>query len=162
RAREFCFRNVCATSVYVGHAGSRSFGAGKRSLVVRNLAIAEQRYPTYRADCAAFLRLDPLHSSRQAIERAMQPRTGLHLLVTSEGAVAAVALERARALMRQRKAVHVLTVRLGRKGSAVMITDPAGCAPQSLAFDIATQKEMQALVAYLRASKASRIEIVDP
>jgi GT2 family glycosyltransferase len=41
RARERGFRNVCAPSVYVGHAGSRSFGREKRSLVVRNLAIIE-------------------------------------------------------------------------------------------------------------------------
>jgi GT2 family glycosyltransferase len=43
RARECGFRNVCAPFVYVGHAGSRSFGKGKRSLVVRNLAIIERR-----------------------------------------------------------------------------------------------------------------------
>ena len=39
RAREHGFRNVCAPSVYVGHAGSKSFGKEKRSLVVRNLGV---------------------------------------------------------------------------------------------------------------------------
>jgi GT2 family glycosyltransferase len=62
RAREHGFRNVCAPSVYVGHAGSRSFGSGKRSLVVRNLAIIERRFPNYRAECAAFVALDPLRA----------------------------------------------------------------------------------------------------
>src|SRR5262249_47347250 len=47
RAREQGFRNVCAPSVYVGHAGSRSFGAEKRSLVVRNLRLIEQRFPKH-------------------------------------------------------------------------------------------------------------------
>ncbi len=54
RARERGFRNVCAPSVYVGHAGSKSFGAEKRSLVVRNLEILKCRFPTHRAECEAF------------------------------------------------------------------------------------------------------------
>lgn len=37
RARDLGFRNVCATNLIVGHAGSRSFKAKKRALVMRNL-----------------------------------------------------------------------------------------------------------------------------
>ena len=51
RARELGFRNICAPSVFVGHVGSRSFGKEKRSLVVRNLAIADRKFPEYRAEC---------------------------------------------------------------------------------------------------------------
>src|SRR5262249_4998553 len=35
RARRYGLRNVCATSVYVGHAGGRSFRDEKRALVIR-------------------------------------------------------------------------------------------------------------------------------
>ena len=72
-ARAKGFRNVCAPSVYVGHAGSRSFGREKRTLVVRNAAVLDRRYPTYQAETAAFNFADPLAPARQAIERAMPP-----------------------------------------------------------------------------------------
>ena len=60
RARETGFRNVCATGVFVGHAGARSFLGEKRSLVVRNLVVLEARFPEHRLECAAFLKADPL------------------------------------------------------------------------------------------------------
>src|SRR5215213_8757674 len=97
RAREKGFRNVCAPFVYVGHVGLRSFAKEKRSLVVRNLAVTERRFPDYRTQCAAFIALDPLRPFRQSVERAMGHACGADLLVTGEGAVAAVVAERARA-----------------------------------------------------------------
>ena len=65
RAREHGFINVCAPSIYVGHAGSLSFGSEKQSLLVRNLAVLETRFPSYGAECSAFLLADPLRSSRE-------------------------------------------------------------------------------------------------
>ena len=70
-ARARGFRNVCAPSIYVGHAGSKSFGREKRALVVRNYAVLDRRYPTYHAETAAFDFADPLLPSRQAIERSL-------------------------------------------------------------------------------------------
>ena len=52
RARERGFRNVCAPSVYVGHAGTRSFKTEKRSLV-RNLSVLDRRFPIFRTESAA-------------------------------------------------------------------------------------------------------------
>ena len=77
RARGHGFRNVCATSVYVGHAGSKSFGQKKRSLVVRNLGILERRYPKHRAECAAFIAADPLNAARSNIERAAAAQSAI-------------------------------------------------------------------------------------
>ena len=71
RAREAGFRNVCAASIYVGHAGSRSFGAKKRALVMRNMRRVEARFPAYRNECAMFVKADPLKPLRAAIERQM-------------------------------------------------------------------------------------------
>ena len=46
RARESGFRNVCASSVYVAHHGSKSFKQEKRGLVLRNLGVLDQRFPS--------------------------------------------------------------------------------------------------------------------
>lgn len=70
RARQAGYRNVCATGVYVGHAGSRSFGAAKRALVRRNLARLTARYPDYRAESQRFLNEDPLIPALARIEEA--------------------------------------------------------------------------------------------
>ena len=75
RARRSGLRNVCATSVYVGHAGGRSFRQEKRALVVSNLKSLESAYPRYRAECAAFMAIDPLRSVRNSIQLVSPTRT---------------------------------------------------------------------------------------
>src|SRR5262249_41037716 len=69
RGREQGFRNVCAPNVYVGHAGSRSFGDTKRALVLKNLAVLDHRFPSFRAESASFVKADPLRPARINIER---------------------------------------------------------------------------------------------
>src|SRR5206468_404838 len=99
RARERGFRNVCAASIYVGHAGSRSFGDEKRSLVVKNLGALELRFPRYNAECTAFLLADPLRPHRAAIEyQVPQFAAAKVVLVTGSGAPRSVTEERARTL----------------------------------------------------------------
>src|SRR5262245_16044216 len=71
RAREHGFRNVCDPSVYIGHAGSRSFGKEKRALVVQNLDALQIKYPDHGGECAAFVAADPLSESRERIERRL-------------------------------------------------------------------------------------------
>lgn len=71
RAASAGFRNVCATGVYVGHHGGRSFGTDKRALVVRHLATIARTHPAYRAHSHAFVAADPL---REAIERLLDHR----------------------------------------------------------------------------------------
>ena len=82
RAASAGFRNVCAADVYVGHAGSRSFGKSKRALVTRNLTALETAFPHYRAISATFVDTDPLAPARRAIEHAMLHTNNLpHRLV---------------------------------------------------------------------------------
>jgi GT2 family glycosyltransferase len=69
RAREQGFRNVCAPSIYVGHAGSRSFGEAKRGLVLKNLAVLDHRFPHFRTETSGLVKADPLRSARRNIER---------------------------------------------------------------------------------------------
>jgi len=71
RARRQGYRTVCDPSVFVGHAGSRSFGDEKPALVARNFAVLAERFPDYASECAAFARADPLARYRIAIEGAL-------------------------------------------------------------------------------------------
>ncbi|MGO9759154.1 MAG: glycosyltransferase family 2 protein [Roseiarcus sp.] len=163
RARERGFRSVCAASVYVGHAGSKSFGQDKRALVVRNLKVLERRYPGHRSECAAFLLADPLRTARQSIERAIAPAARRpRLLVCGAGVVGAVARARAERHAAPRRPAMILEARRVAGGEKVRIFNPAGGAPQSLQFDLAVSRERSALVAYLRALRSSRIEFLDP
>ncbi|NJL07748.1 MAG: glycosyltransferase, partial [Methylacidiphilales bacterium] len=110
-ARERGFRNVCAASVFVGHAGSRSFQRDKRALVLRNLKVLEQRYPDHDRETAAFEAADPLRPARAAIERIVPPTArAARLIVTGAGPVEAVARERARTLAANGEAVLTTSV----------------------------------------------------
>jgi GT2 family glycosyltransferase len=163
RARERGFRNVCAPSVFVGHAGSKSFGPERRSLIVHNLGVLEQRFPAHRSECAAFMAADPLRAAREAIElevtdNASHPK----LLVTGVGAVGAVAGERARQLASAGQDVLVLKVRCAAEGLLVEITDPTGGVPQSLRFNLSCSDNCKSLFNFLQNIEPARIEIVDP
>ena len=161
RARERGFRNVCAPSVFVGHAGSRSFAGDKRALVVRNLDILERRFPTHRSECAAFMLADPLRSARDLIERSISPSlTRPRLLLASAGVVSEIARARARRL--RQRAVPSLVIEVeARPRAAARIHNPVGGVPQSLAFDLAEAREREAFGRYCDRLGASRIEIFD-
>ncbi len=64
------FRNVCATSVFVGHVGSTSFGQHKEMLVSRNGSEVTRRYPWHQAECRMFMEADPLRVVRQKMQTA--------------------------------------------------------------------------------------------
>ncbi len=76
------FRNICAASVYVGHAGSLSFGADKQALVQRNSHRINALFPTHQTKLDAFILADPLLPYRQAISRRLRDGCGGHLLVS--------------------------------------------------------------------------------
>ena len=163
RAREQGFRNVCAPSIYVGHAGSKSFGGEKRSLVVRNLRVLERRFPYHRSECAAFIEADPLKTARQAIERtaasvACHPR----LIVTGNGVIGAIARKRAREVASAAEPAMILEVRYRADGAFVRIENAAGEMPQSLYFNIFASNEYKLLADFIKSNEPSRIEILDP
>ena len=159
RARERGFRSVCAPFVYVGHAGSKSFGQEKRSLVVRNLSVLEQRFPKHRRECAAFMAADPLRNSRQAIERAV-PATTSHpiLLLTGGGVVATIARERSRELASEAQPVMILQM----QQQVAKIFNPTGGLPQSLEFNVLRSSDRVSLAEFVKNLHPSRIEILDP
>ena len=163
RARELGFRSVCAPSVYVGHEGSRSFKSEKRSLVVRNLQVLDEKFPRYRNECSAFVAIDPLRPAREAIERSLpldseSPR----VIVAGTGAVHAIAQARNRASLTQGSPAILLEVSQGRAGPVVRPVGPDGAAPQNIRFLISDPSEQAALDRYLNAIRPSRFEILDP
>ncbi len=160
RARELGFRNVCAPSIYAGHAGSRSFGDEKRALVVRNLRTIEGRYPRYREECASYLVADPIRPYRMAIERALPPRTGpLRVLISGPGLLEEIVAARAGELADAATGVLELCVRFGASGPIVRLRERGGGAPQSLAFELEQSDERAALKAYIEAAAPELIEI---
>lgn len=163
RARERGFRSVCAPSVYVGHAGSRSFKGEKRSLVIRNLDVLDAKFPAYRNECSAFMIADPIRSSRERLERRL-PIANDHprLIVSGEGSIAAVALNRAHQLRSQNQPAMLLHVDRRAPG---MVVKPVGLdqiGPQNIEFSIAGSAELSALEAYLDDLRPACIEIWDP
>ena len=163
RARQLGFRNVCAPSVYVGHAGSKSFGLQKRSLVVRNLAELERRFPNHRMDCATFMAADPLRKARQGIEeRAANIACRPVLLVTDSSANNQIARIRARQIGAESQPALILDVENYREGTVVKIANPTGDMPQSLQFNLASSIECQSLVNFLKRNEPIEIEFIDP
>jgi O-antigen biosynthesis protein len=163
RAREHGFRNVCAPSVYVGHAGSRSFKAEKRSLVLRNLGVLDRRFPRFRSECAAFIASDPLRPAREAIERRLPLAEGRPaLILTGVGALRAMVQQRANQLLADGQAVIVLEV-ISKNGQLRMSFSAADQAPpQSLSFGLLAPADLCDLRAYLGTLRPSHCEIVDP
>ena len=163
RARLHGFRNVCAGSVYVGHAGSRSFRKEKRSLVVRNLKVLEQQFPTYRGECADFMLADPLKPVRQAIEAALlAARQHGVLLVTGGGAIAEVARERARRLVAGKMpAVLILEIQYRRGRIVAKLRDAGDATPQSLEFVLPPPGDPSDLLRFLGQLSLQRIEFFD-
>jgi GT2 family glycosyltransferase len=163
RARERGFRNICDTSVFVTHIGSRSFRAEKRALVVQNLDALDIKFPKYRGECAAFMAADPLRKPREAIERALSPSERFErLIVTGSGAVLDTVRHRARSLARKDK--HILIARLEHLpfGTTVAFEDARSGNPQSVEFRLAETTQRAALTDYLQKLNVDRIEIADP
>jgi GT2 family glycosyltransferase len=159
RARTLGFGTVCDTSLFVGHAGSRSFGTEKAALALRNFAVLAARHPDYAAECAAFADADPLRAARAAIELHTAPHGPARLVVTGTGTVAAIARRYADGLARQGEGARLLTL---ASGSRARLADAAGNVPQSLDFDLATPAGLDALAEAFHVFPPDGIDILDP
>jgi GT2 family glycosyltransferase len=157
-ARERGFRNVCATGVFVGHAGSLSFGDAKRALVVRNLGVLESRFPGYRMRSAAFLAADPLRRARAAIDESAPPEGESIFLVSGPGKSKRLAGLRARELAATTPGA-VLHGAADLAGRRIEIRREGGGAPQSLAFRLDDPDGAERLRLYIDRMTIRRLEI---
>jgi GT2 family glycosyltransferase len=158
RAREKGFRAVCAAGVYVGHAGSLSFGADKRRLVMQNMQALKSRFPDHEKECAAFLRADPLRPARGAIERLDAPRRPMRLMVAALGACALEAEAFAHDSESRGEAPLLCLYDPIRKTAALRA--PKGLSPQSLAFDLGAPRGFAALGEWLSRLRLAGISLL--
>jgi O-antigen biosynthesis protein len=160
RARRYGLRNVCATSVYVGHAGGRSFRQEKRALVVSNLKSLESEYPRYRTECAAFMAVDPLRPGRDAIQLMSPTAAGGDLLICGMGPAQEIAWARAKALARG--GTRVVVAELSSNANPrIALSEATGNWPQRLEFAFDSERRAP-LLAYISGQRFERIEITDP
>lgn len=156
RARQHGFRNVCAPSVYVGHAGSASFKTAKRALVVLNLGRLHLRFPDYRNESATFKALDPLKPSRGAIERELvAARKETTIVLSGAGVVTEVAKEFA-----AQSSASTLLATLSRGGTTLALRDAGRDFPQSLGFQLPADRPK--LVETMAAIAPARVVVADP
>ena len=162
RAREIGFRNVCATGVYVGHAGSRSFQTERRRLIVRNLKTLQDRFPRHELECDLFIKADPLRGARARIEERLAPEGPVALLLASAATARALALERARQIERQGHGLHCIHCEVNDRSDCMTLKSIRGCAPQSLTFALNDEAELARLSAYFARLRPQAIEVIAP
>ena len=161
RAAALGFRNVCAASVFIGHASTRPFAADRRSPGVQNINVVETRFPRHWAACAAFVAADPLRTSRAAVEHALAGAcAGAHLVVSGAGGLRPAAEARARELCAQGTPALIVECRTIAGGHRIGFINPTQGLPQSLAFDL--PRDRAALSDFLGRAKPARVEIADP
>jgi NAD(P)-dependent dehydrogenase (short-subunit alcohol dehydrogenase family) len=153
------FRNVCATDVFVGHVGTRSFLDEKRSLVVRNLAILNDRFPGHEIDCAAFLKADPLAPARARLEEWLTPVGPVVLLIAPAASGRLLALERAFQLDDSGDGPHCIHCEFDNTSGCITIRSVRGVAPQSLSFALAEPSTLERLQDYLNRVRPKSIEL---
>ncbi len=165
---EFCltaaergWRNVCATGVFVGHAGAKSFKGEKRRLVLRNLGILEARFPEYRFECAAFLKADPLAPARARIEECLTPKSPAVLLVSASASARLAAGERARQIASADGRLSCIFCVYRDLDATAIFRGAAGGAPQTLAFSLSDPVGIARLRSYLEALDPSAVELFD-
>ena len=164
RTRLAGFRNVCATGVFVGHAGTRSFKSEKRALVLTNLSRIDDLYPSYRRQSAEFVRLDPL--------RAPAGRLEWHWLLAKEERFALVVVTRqhdaglierhARARRASGLDTIVAIVDATLDGVAVHLRDHAGGYPQNVHLTYRRNRAPEDLARDLAGLPIADLAIADP
>ena len=162
RAHDMGFRNVCATNVFVGHVGTRSFLDEKRSLVVRNLAILADRFPGHEIDCTTFLKADALAPARARLEEWLTPSGPVVLLIAPAASGRLLALERAFQLDGSGGGLHCIHCEFDDASGCITIRSVRGVAPQSLAFALAEPSGVERLRDYLTRVRPKSIELFAP
>lgn len=156
-ARELGFSNRCATGVYVGHHGSRSFQTDKRWLVKRNLERLTEQFPGYRAEADAFHADDPLAEEAARMELFWLQDRRVVLVIAAAGASVHVGDARLRELSGSTAPMIIASV--GETGT-VTVRGAEGGFPQNLTID-RRHPDDQALLHRL-ARSCDGLILIDP
>lgn len=164
RARQAGFRNVCATSVFVGHAGSRSFKSEKRALVLPNLSRIDDLYPFYRRLSAEFVRRDPLRALASRLEwKGLLAREKPFALVVSASEQDASLISR-HASVQRASSLDTIVAALDTAPDSLTIRlrDQAGDYPQNVLLTYGRNRFPEDLVHDLARLQIAELAIADP
>jgi GT2 family glycosyltransferase len=159
RARERGFRNVCATNIYVGHEGSRSFKNEKKRLVARNLRNLQRRFPEFLKDSLAFVKADPLASAREAITLHTSKPSGPARLMVAGDLESATLERRVSALSQLGVTVFIVSPHHSQHGEAVTIRRTSDSA--AMRFRVTSDHPVEGLIAFLRQNDVQEVEVID-
>ena len=164
RAKQAGFRNVCATGVFVGHAGTRSFKSEKRALVLNNLSRIDDLYPTYRRQSAEFVRRDPLRALAGRLEwqwllAREEPFT---LLVSVRERDESLIGRYASAQRASGLDTIVATLDVAPNGIEVHLRDHAGGYPQNVHLTYESDRAAQNLTDDLARLRIAEVAMADP
>lgn len=164
RAREAGFRNVCATTVFVGHAGSRSFKSEKRALVLTNLSRIDDLYPFYRRLSAEFVRRDPLRAlaGRLEWEGLLARERPFALVVGRSEQNAGLISRHAGAQRASGLDTIVATLDAASDGVAIRLRDQAGGYPQNVVLTYGRDRFPEDLAHDLARLQIAKLAIADP
>ena len=159
RARHGGWRHVVAADVFVRHAGGRSFGEERRSLMAHHGRLLNVRYPGYDALVAAHAAEDPLQGSRRAIDfQCLRERLRAPVLLVTHalgGGIQRVVDRRADELVAQGHSVLMMQPRRQpRAGVRLMLR---GADFRNLEFDLPS--ETSVLAAAMQSLNLARMEI---
>jgi GT2 family glycosyltransferase len=164
RARHLGWRHVAAPGVFVGHAGTISFGGAKGQLKARNLAVLNRLHPGYDALIARFRGADPLARSRFRMDalrwRARCSRNGAVVIISHsrEGGVKRRVAERCKDIAASGLRPIVLSpVRNAEDRAGCRLADASGHDFPNLRFD--TSEGLAELVAFLQHDKPVSVEL---
>lgn len=162
RARQFGWRHVAATGVFVAHFGGRSFGSAKTFLIERNMEILNRLHPGYDAYVTSFDFRDALNLAWRRVNEGRWKETYANrpaiLLVTHDqgGGVQHYIDARCQAFARAGADAFILAPSPDARGSACKLSDPRGIV-SSMTYDFATERA--AIVALLKAFRIQTVEI---
>lgn len=160
RARENGFRNVCATHIYVGHEGSRSFKHEKKRLVARNLRNLQRRFPEFLRDSLAFVKADPLASAREALAVHASKPSGPTRLLIADNLEGATLEHRVSALSQLGITILILIPnRYSQHDETVTIRRTSDSA--TMKFRVTGNHAAEELIAFLRQNDVREIEVID-
>jgi len=158
RARHLGWRSVAVPGVFVGHVGGASFGAARRHLVARNMAVLNRLHPGYDALVQAHIQADPLRLARRGMDElrwAADRRPGGAVAAITHangGGVEQVVQDRAAAW----SAAGQRAILLRPAPGGCRVETPGGAYP-NLAY--ALPDELPQLARLLRPDRVRRVEL---
>ena len=161
RARHLGWRSVAALGVFVAHVGGQSFGAARRHLMRRNIAVLNRLHPGYDALIAAHIAADPLAPARRRMDAlrwgAGRSRAGAVILVTHGGGGGVDRVVAERGAAHAAAGLRPVVLRPGAPGRNACRVEAADAPYPNLTY--AVPDELPELAQLLRPDRPRHLEL---